>query len=111
MNDKILKNALLAEKLYKLNSTEKKEVISELLKNNTQRGLATELGIAHSTIHDWVSGRQNNVGNKIHMSLNHFYRKIVDSTSDDIVDWGRLRMIRDKIEQLLRDHEIEVNKK
>jgi len=104
MNDKVLKNALLAEKLYKLNAKEKKEVIDELLKNHSQRGLATELGMPYSTIHDWTSGRQNNNGKSIHISLNTFYRKIMDSTIDDINDWGRLKMINEKIEQLLRDH-------
>jgi len=102
MNEKILKNALISEKLYQLSKEERKEVVTELLKNNTERGLAKELGIPQSTIHDWKTLRQNNVGVSIHVSLNGFYRKISNSSVDDIKDWGRLKMIKERIDQLLR---------
>lgn len=106
MNDKILKNAIMAEQLYKLDKEEKKQVIDELLsKGYSQRGLATELNIPHSTIHDWASGRQNNVGADKHISLNNFYLKISACTPKDIKDWGRLKMIQKKIEELLRSQE------
>lgn len=100
--EKLFRNALISEKLYKLSKEEKHEVIIELLVNNTERGLAKELGIPHSTIHDWKSLRQNNVGNDVHISFNNFYRKIESMKPEEVKDWGRLEMIKEKIEDLLR---------
>jgi len=103
MNSKLLKNALLTEKLYKYNKEEKHDIITELLKDNTERGLAKELGIPHSTIHDWKSLRQNNTGKDIHISFNMFYKKLEGLSPKDIQDWGRLEMIKEKIEGLFRN--------
>jgi len=105
MNDKILKNALLTEKLYKYNKEEKHDIITELLKDNTTRGLAKELGIPHSTIHDWKSLRQNNTGKDIHISFNMFYKKLEGLNPKDIQDWGRLEMIKERIEGLIRNRD------
>ena len=102
MKEKILKNALRCEQLSRLSKEERKEVLDELLKTNTQRGLAKELGINHSTLHDWVTLRQDNKGKDIHMSFNTFYRKIEDIGPEDVKDWGRLKMIQEKIEYLMR---------
>ena len=102
MIEKLYKNAILQEQLYKLNADEKQEVILELLKTRTERGLALELNIPHSTIHDWKSKRQNNRGKNIHISFNGFHNKIKNLSSKDIKDWGRLEMIKEEIERLLR---------
>jgi len=103
MIEKVYKNAILqSEKLYKLDAKEKQEVVLELLKNNTERGLAEELGIPHSTIHDWKTLRQNNNGKDIHISFHAFLRKIEKTDPKEIKDWGRLEQIKERIEYLLR---------
>lgn len=101
MKDKIYKNSLILERIVKLTKEERKEILDELLKTNTQRGLAKELGINKSTLHDWVSLRQNNTEKDIHISFNTFYRKISSLEAKDVTDWGRLIMIKEHIERLL----------
>lgn len=102
INEKILKNALLSEKLSKLTREDRQGLVQELLKTNTQRGLALELGIPHSTLNDWATLRQDNKAGKIHASLSHLFIKIKDIKPEDVKDWGRLEMIKEKCESLLR---------
>lgn len=101
-NSKILKNALIGERLYRLSKAERKEVIDELLQTHTQRGLAKELGIPKSTIQDWTSLRQENSGENPHVSFALIYRKLEKANPEQITDWGRIEMIRDRCEELLR---------
>ena len=101
IKQKLCKNVILIEQLYKLDRNEKQEIIKELLKDKSQRQLAKELNIPHSTIHDWVSLRQNNKEAEIHISMSMFYRKIKHLTPEDITDWGRIEMIKEKLEELL----------
>jgi len=101
IKEKLMRNSLISEKLYKLNREEKHDIIQELLENNTTRGLAKELGIPHSTIHDWKSLRQNNTEAGIHVSLLMIYRKISKLDHNNIIDWGRIEMIKDKCVELL----------
>jgi len=103
MNQKLMKNQLMSSKLYRLTKEEKHEIVTELLKDNTQRGLATELGIPRSTIQDWFSLRQDNTEEGIHVSLSLIYRKVVNLEAKDVADWGRLEMINEKCEDLLRN--------
>ena len=100
---KLYYNALHNERLHKLTPLERKAVILDLLDGETQRGLARKLGIPHSTIHDWASGRQNNTGEAIHISLSMIYRKISCLKAENITDWGRIEMIKDKCEELLKE--------
>jgi len=102
MNHKALKNALIGEKLLKLSPKDKQEIVVELLQSYTERQLEAETGINRSTLHDWKTGRQNHTGKDIHISLNNFYRKIMELTPEDITDWGRLKQIKERIEYLLR---------
>lgn len=73
---KIYKNALMAEKLVKLNKTERQKIVTKLLQENTVRGLSEELGIPHSTLTDWKTLRQDNTGTGTHVSLDMMIRKL-----------------------------------
>lgn len=68
---KALVNQLRIDQLERCSPLEKGEIIRKLIDRYgyTQRGLAKELGIPHSTIHDWVSDRQSNVPGKFHISI------------------------------------------
>jgi len=101
IKQKLCKNVILIEQLYKLDRNEKQQIIKELLKDKSQRQLAKELNIPHSTIHDWVSLRQNNTETDTHISFMMFYRKIKSLRPEDITDWGRIEMIKEKLEELL----------
>ena len=99
MEDKIYKNALICEKLTKLNKYDRNLIVKELLKNKTQKALGEELGIPEGTIHNWFTLRETNktkVGD-----FNIFYHKIKDLDPKDVTDWGRLQQIRDRINILL----------
>jgi len=100
--DKIYKNALISERLSKLDKEEKQIIILKLLKTHTHRGLAEELGINQSTINDWKTLRQDNKGVNIHVSLSLIWRKIEALQPEKITDWGRIEMIKDKCEELLK---------
>jgi biotin operon repressor len=102
LKTKLYKNALIGEKLYKLDRKERQNVILYLLQTKSERELGEELGIPHSTIHDWKTLRQENSGKNIHISFNDFYRKISSLDPKDITDWGRLEQIKERIESLLR---------
>ena len=102
LKTKLYRNALIGEKLYKLDRLERQNVINYLLLNKSERELGKELGIPHSTIHDWKTLRQENSGKNVHISFNDFYRKISNLEPKDITDWGRLEQIKDRIESLLR---------
>ena len=95
----------MLEKLVKLSKEERQKVIMELLKDRSERELSKEIGIPHSTIHDWKTLRQDNIGSRIHISLNNFYRKLSETTAKDITDWGRLEQIRDLINDLLNQRQ------
>jgi len=100
--DKLYKNSLIAEKLTKLTPKERQKVILHLLKDKSNRELGKELDIPHSTIHDWKTLRQTNTGTSTHISINRFYTKIKNMKPADVKDWGRLEMIKEKIEELFR---------
>jgi len=104
LKEKLYGNALISERLGKLNNKEKQTIIIHLLKNKSERELGEELGIAHSTIHDWKTLRQTSKGAFVHISLSSVYVKLkgLDVTSKDFNDWGRLEQIKNVCEELLR---------
>jgi len=102
IEEKLYKNALIGEKLAKLNKIEKQKIIVKLLATRTERELAEEIGIPHSVIHDWKSLRQSNIGEDIHCSLSAIYRKLSSLQPGNITDWGRIEQIKSVCEQLLK---------
>ena len=101
-DDKLMRNALMSDNLYKLSRTDKHKIVKKLLKGKSERELARELGIPRSTINDWSSLRQDCTGKNIHVSLSVIYRKITNLEPKDITDWGRVEMIKERCEDLLR---------
>jgi transposase len=102
LDEKVYKNALITEKLVKLDKKERQKIIVKLLDNKSERQLSEEIGIPHSTIHDWKTLRQDNTGENIHISLCSIYRKLSNLKVEEITDWGRLEQIKNVIENLLR---------
>ena len=102
LNNKLCINALIGEKLMKLDRFERKEVIRKLNETLSYRQISEMTGIPKSTLQDWSSLRQNNTGKDIHISISNFYRKIMSLEKEDIKDRGRLEMIKERIEYLLR---------
>jgi len=100
--DKLYKNALINEKLAKFSPEERQKIILELLKTRSERQLAEEIGIPHSTIHDWKSLRQDNSEEGKHVSLNMIYYKLKHLDTSNFKDWGRLEQIKTICEELLR---------
>jgi len=102
LTDKLYKNALIGERLSQLTNIERQKVVLQLLKNKSERALGEELGISHSTIHDWKTLRQDNVGSNIHVSLAVIYRKLKGLNAKEIVDWGRIELIKEVVDRLLK---------
>jgi len=103
LKEKLYKNALIGERLSKLTSKERQTVILDLLKDKSLRELSEEIGIPHSTIHDWKTLRQDNTGENAHISLGFVYRKLSSLDPKHITDWGRIEQIKDVCENLLRN--------
>ena len=76
MIQKAYKNSLILERIVKLTKEERQEMVNELLKNKTIRDLGEELGVSHTTIHDWKTLRQSNKGNDAHISVKGMIRKL-----------------------------------
>jgi len=102
LKEKMYKNALIAERLNKISKQERQKIIIELLKNKTERELGLELGLSHSTIHDWKTLRQDNTEPVDHISLGYIYIKLSRITPTSISDWGRLEQIKAVVDKLLR---------
>jgi len=100
--DKIYKNALICEQLTRLTPKEKQKIIIRLLKNKTERQLSSDIGIPHSTIHDWKTLRQDNTGRNMHLSLSFIVRKLENLDPNEITDWGRIEQIKEIVNNLLR---------
>lgn len=103
--EKVYKNALIGEKLVKLEKEERQQIILKLLENRSERQLSEEIGIPYSTIHDWKTLRQSNVGVDIHVSFVMFLRKLNGINAKEFKDWGHLIQIKEKIELLLKHKE------
>ena len=103
LEERLYKNALIEEKLGKLNKEERQRIIIKLLMSRSEQELADEIGIPKSTIHDWKTGRQTNVGTNIHVSLTVILRKLQGLTPEKIEDWGRIEQIKGRCEELLRE--------
>ena len=101
---KITKNALISERLIALSGEEKHKLIMKLLdeKKCSVRELARDLGLSHTTVNDWKLKRYQMGQGKRWISLDLLYRKVVNLTPDKVTDWGRLEMIKERCEELLR---------
>jgi len=108
MNEKLLKNAIVGEQLQRFSRQEKHEIVTKLLKMKgcSQRKLAEEIGVSYSTLHDWVSLRQDNKGCNSHVSLTMIYSKLRNLDADQINDWGRIEMIKERCEDLLNQKQV-----
>jgi predicted XRE-type DNA-binding protein len=105
MEDKLLRNAIIGSQLSQFTRQEKHDIVKKLLsiKKISQRKLAEDLGVPYSTLHDWVSLRQDNTKDNMHISLLSIYAKLSHLEPKNITDWGRIEMIKDKCEDLLRE--------
>jgi len=102
MNDKILINGLITDRIEKLTDEERQEVVLNLLETYTQQQLADKIGVSKTTIFDWKSLRQK--GRRNLVSFNNFYVFLLKLKPKDITDWNRLEQIKDLIEKLLDDN-------
>jgi transposase-like protein len=105
MNTKILLNQLRIENLERLSRTEKHDIVIGLLSTLkiSQRELAKKIGVPYSTLHDWVSLRQDNKGVGVHMSFHAIIRKLKAITNDSVFnDFGRIEEIKEICEEILQ---------
>lgn len=98
---KVLKNSLVADRLVKLSSFDRKMVVDELLKNKTSKELACEVGVSETTIHDWKTMRNIGRSQIENISLLSVYHKLKSVKVEDVTDWGRVLMIKEECDRLL----------
>jgi len=97
---KLCKNALIAEKLLKLDKQERQTILNKLLTTTSERKLSEELGIPRSTLNDWVTLRQCNNGNEIHISIDTMIKKL-DGYKPKKEEYAKLEKLKEVIEKLL----------
>ena len=106
MIDKLYKNALITEKLNKISKLERQQIIIKLLETRSERELSEELGIPHSTIHDWKTLRQNNTEENIHISLTLIIRRLKHYKPKTILDHEQLKIIYSLVKNKLEKKEV-----
>jgi hypothetical protein len=99
---KLYVNALIGEKVMKLTNNEKQTIVKELHRFFSYQKISDLTGVNKSTLVDWGTNRQDNTGEHIHISLSMIYRKIQHLKPENITDWGRIEMIKEKCEELLK---------
>jgi len=85
LNKKLFTNALIIEKLTKLDPEERQVVVNELLKGNSLRGLGNELGIAKSTLDHWKNGRQHDVNPRVYLKTIKIGSSIEENNKQKVV--------------------------
>ena len=103
--NKVYRNALLLEKMVKLDKYDRRKIVLNLLQHKTERELEAELGIPRSTLHDWKSLRQDNTGELIHISLLSIKRKLSSFKPTNSEDIMNLIDIKKIIESILEKKE------
>ena len=102
MKKKFIINQLKMDEIERLTDNEKKELVTKLNKKHgmTEREIGKMLNKPHSTIHDWISGRQDNTPGNLHISIDrvieHFKR-----FKPEQQDFPKLNKLKEVIEQLL----------
>jgi hypothetical protein len=100
--DKARINALIGTKFIEMSIEDKHEIALQLSKNHSERELERLTGIPRSTLNDWITLRQTRLSGAMHISLNTIYTKLSNLKPEQITDWGRIEMIKDKCEELLK---------
>ena len=101
--DKCYDNSMILEKISKLSHEQKQEIVSYKLKTRTEQELSDEWSIPKSTIHDWKTLRQHNVGEDMHISLAGILRKLKSFKIVNSNDVVLLINIKKEIEKILEN--------
>ena len=104
LEKKLYKNAILNSRLNRLSMEDKKKIITKLLIGKSERELGEELGISHSVIHDWKTGRQDNTGANIHISMATITRKLKEFKPKNAVDYMFLESIKKIVMEKLNEN-------
>jgi len=105
-------NSLKIDTITRLSIEEKAQVISKLRDKYelSYRDLSKLTGIPHSTLLDWVTGRQKNVPGTLHISIrslvNHF--KVYEPKS--LEEWCALEELKKVIDERLKQNDTPKNK-
>ena len=100
---KLYKNALISEKANKLSNEERQAIVLKLLEDKSERQLGEELGIPHSTIHDWKTLRQINKAELTHISLSSIIRKLKDYKPEGWEEWEQIKVIKKIVTEKLKE--------
>ena len=78
INKKMIINLLKIDNIRELSKEERKRLLIVLNKEYhlSERNIGKLLGISHSTVHDHISGRQDNTKENIHVSLAMVTRRL-----------------------------------
>lgn len=96
-------NALKMETISKLSIEDKAKVVKKLRDRYklSYRDLEKVTGISHSTLQDWVSGRQKNVPGSLHVSLTSLINHFKVYEPKNIHEWCKIEQLKKIIEELI----------
>ena len=106
LNEKIFKNALIAEQITKLSTEDKREVVLRLIENTSlsERELAKEIGVAHTTFHGWKTMKANDK-KFTYMNLNNIFKKIHSFELKNEKDYLTLKKIKTVVDRQISKFE------
>jgi len=104
LNEKLCMNSLILQKIATLTSEERQDTVKHLIEvsGKSERKLAEELGISHTTLNGWKTGK---VKDKTfhYMKLDNIITKFIHFVPKDQQDIDKLIQIRELIDEMIKD--------
>lgn len=96
-------NGLIGTRFNIIPIEERRKIIIRLQTkyHMSERDIEKETGISHSTIHDWISRRQDNTKENIHISIDQMIRKL-EYYKPKLEEFPKLEKLNRIIEKILR---------
>jgi len=106
LNVKVCMNSLITERLIKLSTEERQKVVLHILEvcDKSERQLAKDLGIPHTTLNGWKTGKIKDKTFQ-YMKLDNIITKLRAFKPKDDEEIYKLECIKEIIEDILRGNE------
>ena len=102
LNKDMIINLLKVESIDRLSKEDRQKLVVKLNTqfNMTEREIGELLGRPHSTIHDWITGRQCGAGPLAHISIDKMIMKL-EGYKPRLAEFTKLEKLKKIIEGIL----------
>ena len=97
-------NSLIIDNCQKLSIEEKGKVVKQLKEEYdlSYRALENLTNIPHSTLLDWVTGRQNNKSGSLHVSITQLIKHFKIYEPKNLIEWNNLIQLSKVLEDRIK---------